>query len=87
MKQLLLLITATLLFSFATSEEKNLSVQAPVSEWEKHINKLEVIRQIADNSNMGNQEVKFITKSIDSLEMLIVPQLRKQISDTTTKKK
>lgn len=85
MKQLFLLITATLL-SFATSEEKNLSVQAPVSEWEKHINKLEVIRQIADNSNMGNQEVKFITKSIDSLEMLIVPQLRKQLSDTTKKK-
>ncbi|MEO6610756.1 MAG: hypothetical protein ABIT05_01445 [Chitinophagaceae bacterium] len=86
MKKVILIASVIVLGSFTgIAIEKSLTVQAPVSEWQKHINKLEVIRKIADESNMGNQEVKFITKTIDSLEMLIVPQLRSQI-DTTKKK-
>ncbi len=86
MKKALLFVAIALMAFTTTGNEKSLSVQAPTSEWQKHINKLEVIRQIADESNMANQQVKFITRTIDSLEMLIVPQLRTQLADTTKKK-
>lgn len=84
MKKLLSAILLITVLGF--SIEKELTVKAPVAEWQKHINKLEVIRRIADESNLSNQEVKFITKSIDSLEILIVPQLQKQLADTVKKK-
>lgn len=84
MKKVLIAISFITLVGFAI--DKPLSVQAPVQEWQKHINKLEVIRRIADESNLNNQEVKFITKTIDSLEMLIVPQLQRQLADTSKKK-
>lgn len=83
MKKTITFLFVITLLSF--SIEKELSVKANVNEWQKHINKLEVVRQIADESNLSNQQVKFITKTIDSLELLIVPQLQKQI-DTTKKK-
>jgi len=86
MKKVMILLFAVTLFSFTTQEVKTLTVQATTDEWQKHINKLEVIRQIADESNLNNQQVKFITRSIDSLEMLIIPQLRKQLADTIKKK-
>ena len=82
-KTILVLTTAFLILSFVAP--KVLRVEGDINEWQKHINKLEIIRQIADESNMPNQTVKFITKSIDSLEMLIIPQLKNQI-DTTKKK-
>jgi len=87
MKKVMILLFVATCFSFTTQErQKSLTVQATTEEWQKHINKLEVIRQIADESNLSNQQVKFITRSIDSLEMLIIPQLRKQLADTTKKK-
>lgn len=86
MKKAIIILAAAGLFSFIGVQEKNFVVQAPIAEWQKHINKLEVIRKIADESNLNNQEVKFITKSIDSLQMLLVPQLRQQL-DTTKQKK
>ena len=86
MKKTILAFLAVAFLSFGLAEEKSLSVKATATDWQKHINKLEYIRQIADESNLSNQQVKFITKTIDSLEILIIPQLRTQI-DTTVKKK
>jgi hypothetical protein len=84
MKKLLIICTIALL-SF-TVIEKELTVKAPIEVWDKHFKKLEIIRQIADESNLPNQQVKFITRSIDSLEMLVVPQIRLQLADTTKQK-
>jgi hypothetical protein len=84
MKKLLCL--SLFLFAFAPAD-KTLKVEAPLSVWNKHVNKLEVIRKIADESNLSNQEVKFITRTIDSLEMLVLPQLQKQLVDTLKPKK
>lgn len=83
MRKTILVLSAIALFSFAA--QKELTVKATQDEWQKHFNKLETIRSIADESNLSNQQVKFITKSIDSLELLIIPQLRQQL-DTTKKK-
>jgi hypothetical protein len=49
----------------------------PFSEVEidKHYQKLSVIRQIVDNSNLSHQEVVFVTKSIDSLQTEIITQV------------
>jgi hypothetical protein len=80
MKKRFLLI-AVLLMGF-TWPDNNLTVKATLTEWNYHLNKLEAIRQIVDNSNMGNLEVKFITRTIDSLELFIVPQLKAQIDST-----
>lgn len=84
MKIIIALLAVTLL-SFGYTIEKELSVKAKTTEWQKHIDKLEIIRQIADESNLSNQQVKFITKTIDSLEILIIPQVRAQL-DTVKKK-
>lgn len=84
MKKVLALITAAALLSFSIAKE--LEVKAPVKEWEKHINKLETIRGLANESNLPHQQVKFINLTIDSLEMLVIPQLQKQLSDTIKKK-
>jgi hypothetical protein len=69
--------------------DKDLTVKARVEEWNKHLTKLEMIRSIADQSSMNHQEVKFISATIDSIELMVVPQLRAQIDATkdSTKKK
>lgn len=71
--------------SFAPSE-KLLKVEASLDTWNKHYIKLETIKKILDESNLPNQQVKYAVKSIDSLEMLIVAQLQKQMADTSKKK-
>jgi hypothetical protein len=86
MKKTIIALFAITLLSFGVvAVKKEFTVKAELPEWQKHINKLETIRAIIDESNLPNQQVKFVVKSIDSLEMLIVPQLQKQLSDTTTR--
>lgn len=85
MKKIFIAVLFITLFSFKTNEVKKLKVELTQEQWVKHFNKLSVIRQIADESNLSNQQVKFITRTIDSLEMELIPQLRPQI-DTSKKK-
>lgn len=87
MKKIAITLLAVILLSFGIAEEKSLSVKATLVEWQKHITKLETIRAVVDESNLPNQQVKFITRTIDSLELLIIPQLNKELTDTTKKKK
>ncbi len=82
-----IIISILLLFLFGFTDNKPLEVKGDLPTWQKHINKLEIIRQIADNSDMSNQQVKFITKTIDSLELFIVPQIQSQLPKDTTQKK
>ena len=81
-----IILTLLIVSSFSFADTNRLKVEGSLTEWNKHYEKLRAIRQIVDNSNMNNQEVKFITKTIDSLEMFIVPQLQKQLADTTKKR-
>ena len=85
MKKTITIVAVIACFSFANAP-KPLTVTGDVNEWSKHLQKLGIIRQIADQSDLPNQTVKFITKTIDSIEMFVVPQLNKQLSDTTKKK-
>ena len=49
--------------------------------------KLSLIRQIVDNSNLSHQEVVFVTKSIDSLQTEIISQLKTQVEPAAPTKK
>lgn len=83
MKKTLTILLIVSLVAFAPDKIK---VEGSIADWNKHYNKLEMIRKIVDESNMSNPEVKFITRTIDSLEMFFVPQINKQLTDTTKKK-
>lgn len=85
-----LVVSVLGLFSFQHNPkvaDPKLKVEAPLSEWSKHFNKLEVVRQVVDNSSLDHQSVKFVTKTIDSLELLIGPQLQAQLDSNSTKPK
>jgi hypothetical protein len=76
MKKLIAIILSLSFFSF--SIQKDPTVTLPMFTWKKHIAKLETIRQIIDDSNLPNQEVKFVKASIDSLENDLIKQLQEQ---------
>lgn len=86
MKKTILIVAVIAAFSFATAP-KPLTVVGDLPEWNKHLNKLGTVRELVDRSNLPNQEVKFIIQTIDSLGAFIVPQLQKQLADTTKTKK
>lgn len=86
MKKVITILAAFIFLSFTATVEKEYSVKTDINSWQKHIDKLQTIRQIADESNLSNLQVKFITRTIDSLQMLIIPQLQTQLKDTTKKK-
>lgn len=85
MKKTIIAILSIALLSFGLVVKNELEVKADLATWQKHIQKLETIRAIVDESNLPNQQVKFVVKTIDSLEGLIIPQLQKQIVDTLKK--
>lgn len=86
-KKILFVIFLVCAFSFRTNEEKKLKVELTYQAWQKHFNKLSIIRQYIDNSNLPHGDVKFMTGAIDSLMMDLVGQLNPQLTDTTKKKK
>ena len=53
----------------------------------KHYQKLSVIRQIVDNSNLSHQEVVYVTKAIDSLQADMVAQVKAQLEQPAPTKK
>ena len=59
-------IGVTLLTAFAA--EKTFILKFSETDINKHYQKLSVIRQIVDNSNLSHQEVVYVTKAIDSLQ-------------------
>ena len=70
-------IGITVLTAFAA--EKTFTIKFSESEINKHYQKLALIKQIVDNSNLAHQDVVFITKSIDSLQSEILTQVKAQI--------
>jgi hypothetical protein len=77
-------IGLTLLTAFAA--EKTFTLKFSEADINKHYQKLSVIRQIVDNSNLSHQEVVYVTKSIDSLQAEILTQVKAQIEPAPTKK-
>jgi len=67
--------------------EKTFVIKFSESEINKHYQKLAVIKQIVDNSNLAHQDVVFITKSIDTLQSEILTQVKAQIEQAAAVKK
>lgn len=88
MKKTLLILSAILLSSFTYNViEKEFTLKFKEAELGKHFQKLSLIKQIVNESNLPHQQVVFIAKSIDSLQMSIASQVQKQISDSSKTKK
>ena len=63
----------------AFAAEKTFTLKFSETDINKHYQKLSVIRQIVDNSNLSHQEVVYVTKAIDSLQAEIIAQVKTQI--------
>ena len=90
MKQLSFLLIAILVIGSAfTLAERTFSITFTESSLNKHWTKLNAIKQIVDGSNLPHQQAKFITATVDSLEMEIAAQVQSQVkaADTTKPKK
>lgn len=85
MKKTIIIILAFVFTSAFIAKEKEFTIKFSESEINKHWQKLSAIKQIVQESNLPHQQVVFIEKSIDSLQMLIASQVQKQISDSTKK--
>ena len=70
----------------AFAAEKTFTLKFSETDINKHYQKLSVIRQIVDNSNLSHQEVVYVTKAIDSLQAEIVTQVKAQIEPAPSKK-
>lgn len=71
----------------AFTAEKVFTFKFSETDINKHYQKLSVIRQIVDNSNLSHQEVVYVTKAIDSLQADIVSQVKTQLVQETPVKK
>ena len=78
-------IGVTLLTAFAA--EKTFTLKFSETDINKHYQKLSVIRQIVDNSNLSHQEVVYVTKAIDSLQSEILTQVKAQLETPAPAKK
>lgn len=71
----------------AFAAEKTFTLKFSETDINKHYQKLSVIRQIVDNSNLSHQEVVYVTKSIDSLQAEILTQVKAQLETPAPVKK
>jgi len=67
--------------------EKTFTLKFSETDINKHYQKLSVIRQIVDNSNLSHQEVVYVTKAIDSLQADILTQVKGQLVQEAPPKK
>jgi hypothetical protein len=63
----------------AFTVEKTFTLKFSETDINKHYQKMSMIKQIVDNSNLAHQEVLFVSKSIDSLQTDILTQVKAQI--------
>ncbi len=66
--------------------EKSFSLKFSESDLNKHYQKLSIIKQIVESSNLPHQDVVFISKSVDSLQSEILTQVKAQTAETPVKK-
>ena len=82
-----ILIGMAIMALTAFTAEKVFTFKFSETDINKHYQKLSVIRQIVDNSNLSHQEVIYVTKAIDSLQADIISQVKAQLSQETSSKK
>ena len=80
-------IGMTIMCLTAFVAEKVFTLKFSEVDINKHYQKLSLIRQIVDNSNLSHQDVVFVTKSIDSLQAEIVNQVKVQVDQIPSTKK
>jgi hypothetical protein len=84
MKKTILLLATFAAFTGAIAQEqkqqsKTLKAEASIEEWSKQLNKLQAVNNYIQHTNLPHQDVVQISSTIDSLQMLIVPQLQQQL--------
>jgi len=81
-------LTITTAFAGDKKEKQSdkLKVEATREEWSKHLVRLQQIQSYIQNTNLPHLEVVGISNALDSLGLLIVPQLQAQLADTAKKK-
>ena len=77
----------TIMWLTAFTAEKIFTLKFSEVDINKHYQKLSLIRQIVDNSNLSHQDVVFVTKSIDSLQAEILNQVKVQVDQIPPTKK
>ena len=82
-----ILIGMAIMALTAFTAEKVFTFNFSETDINKHYQKLSVIRQIVDNSNLSHQEVIYVTKAIDSLQADIISQVKAQLVQETSSKK
>jgi len=80
-------IGMTMMCLTAFTAEKVFTLKFSEVDINKHYQKLSLIRQIVDNSNLAHQDVIFVTKSIDSLQSEILNQVKVQVDQIPSTKK
>ena len=71
----------------AFAAERTFTLKFSETDINKHYQKLSVIRQIIDNSNLSHQDVVYVTKTIDSLQSDILTQVKSQLVQEASPKK
>ena len=84
MKKTILILLVICLVSFTA--ERTFTIRFTESQINKHWQKLDIIKQLIDKSDLPHQTVSFVIKSTDSLQMDILPQVQAQLADTLKKK-
>ena len=80
------LIIAILILTIASfTAEKIFILKFTESELNKHFQKLSAVKQIVDNSNMSHQDALFITRTIDSLQLEMISQVKSQLDNAPKK--
>jgi hypothetical protein len=78
-------VSMILLITASFTAEKIFVLKFTESDLNKHFQKLSAIKQIVDNSNMSHQDALFITRTIDSLQLEMISQVKSQLDNAPKK--
>jgi hypothetical protein len=78
-------VSMILLVTASFTAEKIFVLKFTESDLNKHFQKLSAVKQIVDNSNMSHQDALFITRTIDSLQLEMISQVKAQLDNAPKK--
>ena len=80
-----IVVSMILLITASFTAEKIFVLKFTESDLNKHFQKLSAVKQIVDNSNMSHQDALFITRTIDSLQLEMISQVKSQLDNAPKK--
>jgi hypothetical protein len=80
-----IVVSMILLITASFTAEKIFVLKFTESDLNKHFQKLSAVKQIVDNSNMSHQDALFITRTIDSLQLEMISQVKAQLDNAPKK--